>query len=202
MNTQISSISPNRLHALQNQTKNVVIIDVRTPGEYRSGHIEGARLLPLDELCSDKSSERIGRKVRNDEQSLFLTCQSGSRAGQAAERLAKAGYRGVTVVEGGTEAWEKAGLPMKRCGNAISLERQVQITIGSLIVLKVFFGFTVHELFFALSALIGSGLIVAGITRWCGMAKLIARMPWNRGSGCTGESNFSLNFTESKRSAL
>ncbi len=200
MSTQTPSITPTRLHVLQNHTENIEIIDVRTPSEYRSGHIEGARLLPLDELHSENLSQRIGEKIGDPKQTLYLTCQSGFRAGQAAELLADAGYRGVTVIEGGTEAWEKAGLPMKRCGSAISLERQVQITIGSLIVLKVFFGFTVHELFFALAAFIGSGLIVAGITRWCGMAQLIARMPWNRGGGCTGESNFSLNFTESKRS--
>jgi len=67
----------------------------------------------------------------------------------------------------------------------LSLERQVQIAIGSLLVLKVFLGFSVHELFFALTAMIGIGLIVAGTTRWCGMARLIAHLPWNRNTNCT-----------------
>ena len=186
MNTQIPSISPARLHALQRQNRDVDIVDVRTPGEYRSGHIVGARLLPLD----DPRPETL-RAPRSDntgpdaEQTVYLTCHSGFRADQAAERLVKAGHRKVAVIEGGTQAWEKAGLPIKRCGSVISIERQVQIAIGSLIVLKVIFGFTVHELFFALGALIGSGLIVAGLTRWCGMAQLIAHLPWNRGGGCT-----------------
>ena len=74
---------------------------------------------------------------------------------------------------------------MQRCGSAMSLERQVQIIIGMLLVLKVFFGFTVHELFFAAIPIIGAGLIVAGITRWCGMARLIAMMPWNQGTDCS-----------------
>jgi rhodanese-related sulfurtransferase len=186
MNTQIPSISPARLHSLQRQNPDVDIVDVRTPGEYRSGHIVGARLLPLDDLrpeilrapCSDNTGP-------DAELTVYLTCHSGFRAGQAAERLVKAGHREVAVIEGGTQAWEKAGLPIKRCGSVISIERQVQIAIGSLIVLKVIFGFTVHELFFALGALVGSGLIVAGITRWCGMAQLIAHLPWNRGGGCT-----------------
>jgi rhodanese-related sulfurtransferase len=185
MSIQIPSISPAELHALQRQHKGIEVIDVRTPGEYRSGHIKGARLLPLDELRPEKLPlVHSDGESRDSEQNVYITCQSGYRAAQAAERLAIAGYRAVKVVEGGTQAWEKAGLPIKRCGSVISIERQVQITVGSLIVLKVFFGFTVHELFFALAALIGSGLIVAGITRWCGMAQLIAGMPWNRGGGC------------------
>ena len=73
---------------------------------------------------------------------------------------------------------------MRRCSNAISLERQVQIAVGSLLILKVILGFSVHTLFFALAAVIGAGLVVAGVTRWCGMAQLVARLPWNRGENC------------------
>ncbi len=94
------------------------------------------------------------------------------------------GHRNLALVEGGTEAREKADLPMQRCANAISLEWQVQIAIGTLLVLKVFVGFTIDELFFAATALIGTGLIVVGTTRWCGMARLIALMPWNRNHDC------------------
>jgi hypothetical protein len=74
---------------------------------------------------------------------------------------------------------------MQRCGSAISLERQVQIVIGTLLVMKVVFGFTIHELFFAAIPLIGAGLIIAGLTRWCGMARVIAMMPWNKGVDCS-----------------
>jgi len=73
---------------------------------------------------------------------------------------------------------------VRRCGRAITLERQVQIAIGSLLLLKVGLGFSVHELFFALAALLGAGLIAAGVTRRCGMTTLIARMPWNRNHNC------------------
>ena len=106
------------------------------------------------------------------------------RARQAAEKLQQAGYDNIVLLQGGTEAWEKSGLPMRRIDNAISLERQVQIAVGTLLILKVVFGFTIHEIFFVFSALIGAGLITAGLTRWCGMASLIARMPWNR-TGCS-----------------
>jgi hypothetical protein len=73
---------------------------------------------------------------------------------------------------------------MVRCGTAIALDRQVQIAVGSLLVLKVILGFTIHEIFFAAVPLIGVGLVVAGLTRWCGMADLLARMPWNRPGRC------------------
>ena len=107
------------------------------------------------------------------------------RAEKAAYVLRDAGMSNLTLVQGGTEGWQKAGLPVKKCGSALSLERQVQIAVGSLLILKVFFGFTVHELFFVAGAAIGAGLITAGITRWCGMAQLMARMPWNRRRDCS-----------------
>ena len=79
---------------------------------------------------------------------------------------------------------EQAGLPLQRYGSAISLDRQVQIAIGSLLILKVVLGYGVHELFFAAAAFIGAGLIFAGVSRWCGMSELIARLPWNRSVNC------------------
>ena len=185
MSTNITSVSPKRLNTFINRGKEINLIDVRTPAEYRAGHASGAKLLPLNDLDAETVSAQARSYPDGGNQTLYLICQSGSRARQAAERLAEAGHRNLALVEGGTEAWEKAGLPIQRCGNAISLERQVQIAIGILLVLKVLFGFTIHELFFAATALIGAGLIVAGTTRWCGLARLIALMPWNRNGDCT-----------------
>jgi len=184
MNTQTVSVSPKHVQDLWSRGEQVDLVDVRTPLEYRTGHAVGAKLIPLDELRPNTLGSQLGRPDEDSSQPVYLICQSGARAQQAAERLLASGYRNVALVEGGTEAWEKAGLPMRRCGNVISLERQVQLTIGSLLVLKVFFGFTVHELFFAATALIGGGLIVAGMTRWCGLARLLALMPWNRRRDC------------------
>lgn len=187
MSTNVTSVSPQRLYTLRSQGIDVDLIDVRTPVEYRAGHASGAKLLPLDDFGPETLARHLQDTGAGRSESLYLICQSGSRAQQAAERLAEAGHPNVSLIEGGTEAWEKAGLPMQRCGNAISLERQVQIAIGVLLVLKVFFGFTVHELFFAATALIGAGLIVAGTTRWCGLARLLALMPWNRKDNCSGQ---------------
>ena len=181
MTERILSISPAALHGRIRAGEQAPLVDVRSAPEYRAGHVGGAHSVPLDELDPKYLPERIGTPSAGKDTPLFLTCQSGIRAQQAAESLRDAGYHNLVLLRGGTEAWEKAGLPLRRCGSNISLERQVQITVGALLILKVFFGFTVHELFFVFAALIGAGLVTAGVTRWCGMARLIARMPWNRG---------------------
>jgi hypothetical protein len=87
----------------------------------------------------------------------------------------------VIVVEGGTDGWVRAGCPVERSDRkTISLERQVRIGAGLLVLLGVAMGFGLHAGYFALSAFVGAGLVVAGITDWCGMGMLLARMPWNR----------------------
>ena len=183
--SEFNTITPRALNALGQQHKQIHLVDVRTPAEYRAGHVAGAKSIPLDELAPEKLHNHLGDAGVGNERPLYLTCQAGIRAQQAAERLKHAGIENVYLLEGGTEAWMKTGLPIQQCSNAISLERQVQIVIGALLVLKVFFGFTVHQLFFAAIPLIGAGLIVAGITQWCGMARLIAIMPWNRVTDCS-----------------
>jgi len=177
-------ITAQRLYSLREQAGDIMLIDVRTPAEYRAGHVPGAKSLPLDRLTPEALEMQLPQAELGRKRPLYLTCHSGMRAQQAAERLLAAGFPNLVLLEGGTAAWEKAGLPMRRCGRTISLERQVQITIGTLLVLKVVFGFTIHELFFVAAALIGAGLIVAGTTRWCGMARLLARLPWNRRNDC------------------
>ena len=131
MNTSAVTIAPQRLHALRGQGKAVELIDVREPAEYRAGHASGARLIPLDELKPENLPDQLQHPGAGQDEPLYLICQSGFRARQGAERLMEAGYKNLALVEGGTAAWEKAGLPMQRCGNALSLERQVQIAIGA-----------------------------------------------------------------------
>jgi len=185
MSKKIDTISPQRLHGMSIDGKKIKLIDVRTAAEYRAGHVSGAKLIPLDEFNADILAEIETHSVVDYEEPVYLTCHAGQRAEQAALRLIDAGFQNVSVVEGGTLAWQKAGLPMNRCGNAISLERQVQITIGVLLVLKVIFGFTVHELFFAAIPFIGAGLIFAGLSNWCGLSRLIAVLPWNQNRNCS-----------------
>ena len=184
MNTAVPQISPLDLTNRLNDDRNTTVIDVRSPAEYRAGHIPGARLLPVELLEAGKLADVVNLTEFRAGNPLYLTCYAGKRAEKAAEIFRDAGVEHLTLVQGGTEAWQKAGLPVNKCDSTLSLERQVQIAVGSLLILKVFFGFTVHELFFVAAAAIGAGLITAGITRWCGMAQLMARMPWNRRRDC------------------
>lgn len=157
----------------------VELIDVRTAGEFRAVHAVGARNVPLDRL--DAKAVVAGRKAGA---TIYLICKSGKRAGMAAERFVAAGVANVVVVEGGTDAWVAAGLPVERGRGVISLERQVRIAAGFLVVVGVVLGVMVNVWFVGLSAFVGAGLMFAGATDTCGMGMVLARMPWNKGTAC------------------
>ncbi|MCG7983585.1 MAG: rhodanese-like domain-containing protein [Candidatus Thiodiazotropha lotti] len=182
---RVSTISPAGLLAKLNQGMNLELLDVRTAAEYRGGHIPGSKLLSLDEITDESLAQQLGQPKERGLAPIYLTCKSGFRAAQAADKLLDSGYQNLVLVEGGIDGCEKSGLPIKLCTGIISLEQQVQIAIGSILLIKVFFGFALHELFFLAGALIGVGLVMAGITRWCGMAKLVAMLPWNRSANCS-----------------
>lgn len=166
-------ISPHELHQLRESDPGLTLIDVRTRPEYAEVHVPGARNVPLDEIgaLSDVSRDRP----------VYLLCHTGNRAAKAAERLAKEGFTRTRVVEGGTVAWEAAGFSVLRGrSGVISLERQVRIVAGTLVFTGVALGVFVHPGFLALPAFVGAGLVFAGITDFCGMGLLLARMPWNK----------------------
>jgi len=152
-------------------------IDVRTPAEYRAVHAQFARLLPLEDINAKSIYEKTGF---TPDQPVYLLCQSGKRATSAAQKLVASGVENCFVIEGGTNAWVTAGLPTIRGKGVISLERQVRISAGSLILVGVLLGWFVCPWFFLLSGFVGCGLIFAGVTDWCGMALLLATMPWNK----------------------
>lgn len=155
----------------------VDVIDVRTPVEYREVHAAVARNVPLDAL--DPKS-LVASKNGSADEPLYVICQSGNRSSKACQKFLEAGYTNVISVEGGTKAWDAAGLPVVRGKRAISLERQVRIVAGFLTLLGSVLGYFVDPYWFGLSAFIGAGLMFAGITDTCGMAMLLARMPWNQ----------------------
>lgn len=173
----IPTISPQQLWQLRKEGALVDLIDVRTPVEYREVHVEFARSLPLDQL--DPPAFLQSRNGAQDEP-LYIVCHTGSRGERACEKFVKAGCINVVNVAGGTLACEQAGLPVVRGKKAISLERQVRIAAGALVLLGAVLAWLVHPGFIGLSALVGAGLIFAGITDACGMGMLLARMPWNQ----------------------
>lgn len=154
-----------------------VVIDVRTPAEFASGHVKGAKNLPVDKI-SKSELERLsqGAPVR-------LMCRSGSRSRMALEKAIGSGFQGeVTCINGGIETWLKAGLPVETLSHrkVIPLERQVRIAAGLLVAVGSLLALCISSNWIFLPLFVGCGLIFAGITDWCGMAILLAKMPWNR----------------------
>lgn len=182
----VVAISPQRLAELCRAGNSVELIDVRTPLEFQEVHVDIARNVPLDRL--DPSALMAARNGASQEP-LYVVCKSGGRGRQACEQFHRAGFTNVFNVEGGTEACVHAGLPVVRGKKVMSLERQVRIAAGSIVLLGVILGWLAHPAFYGLSAFVGAGLIFAGITDTCGMGLLLARMPWNqcRSSGCVSQ---------------
>lgn len=180
MKTSVRTTSVQELHQRQTTGEPIALIDVRTAGEFASGHVPGARNVPL----GSPALQAILREGMDRASEYFVICQSGGRSRNCCEAFAAAGMTEVTSVEGGTAAWAAAGFPLERSaggGGVISLERQVRIAAGLLIVTGCALGWWVHPGFFGLAAFVGAGLTVAGLTDFCGMGLLLARMPWNRG---------------------
>lgn len=163
--------------AQRQQQGNVDLLDVRTAVEFREVHAVGARNVPLNRLDPAKVMQT---RSETADQPLYLICKSGSRSAMAYHKFTEAGFNDVCSVDGGTGAWDEAGLPVSRGKKAMSLERQVRILAGFLALLGAVLGFFVHPYFIGLSAFIGAGLMFAGVTDTCGMGMMLARMPWNQ----------------------
>jgi rhodanese-related sulfurtransferase len=176
----MNTITPKNLNELRDRGEPVRLLDVRTPAEFRQVHVPFAENWPL-ETFDAASAVRASQGALDA--TIYVICQSGSRGANACTKLASAGLDRVVNVEGGTAAWEHAGLPVVRGKNTISLERQVRIAAGTLVLIGSALGFLVHPYFIGLAAFVGAGLTFAGITDTCGMGMLLARMPWNQCGG-------------------
>lgn len=179
MNDTIRLIDAPRFAELHQRGAARFLIDVRSPAEYRAGHIAGAHNEPLGNLDPVRLAERLRGEGLNSGDELYLICQKGQRARQAAERLS-ALLPGVQVIEGGTDACLACGMPREGSGGGLELQRQVQISAGSLVLLGVILGTWVHPGWYLLSGFVGAGLTFAGLSGTCGLALVLARMPWNR----------------------
>ncbi|MGQ9864860.1 MAG: rhodanese-like domain-containing protein [Pseudanabaenaceae cyanobacterium] len=147
----------------------VILVDIREPSEYAGEHIPEAISLPLSRLRPEDLPTA---------KPVVLYCQSGNRSAQA---LARVGHSSVSHLRGGLIAWKAGGHPVTVNRKApISLMRQVQIVAGSLVVLGTVLGAFVSPWFLLLSGFVGSGLVFAGVTNTCGLAMLLAQLPYNR----------------------
>jgi rhodanese-related sulfurtransferase len=152
-----------------------LLVDIREADEYAREHIPGARHHALSTIDGANPAHR-GDDI------LIFHCRSGARTRGNAPRLA--GFaRGCDayVLDGGLDAWKKAGLPVALDRRQpIDIMRQVQIAAGSLVLIGALLGLLVAPAFYVLSAAVGAGLLFAGVSGFCGMARLLSLMPWNR----------------------
>jgi len=169
----LKSISPARAAELIRD--GAVLVDIREADEHARERIPGARHHALSRLGTE-SPAREGDDI------VIFHCRSGMRTQSNAGVLAaSAAGCEAYVLEGGLDAWRKAGLPVaKDRKQPIEIMRQVQIGAGSLVLIGVLLGVFVNPNFYALSGLVGAGLLFAGVTGFCGMARVLALMPWNR----------------------
>ena len=149
-----------------------ILVDIREADERAREHVPGSRHTALSRLSAIDSATS---------KAVVFHCRSGARTAANAGRLAQAAGCDAYLLQGGIEAWKKAGLPVTTdTRQPIEIMRQVQITAGGLVFLGVILGVWMAPAFLGLSAFVGAGLMFAGISGWCGMAKLLALMPWNR----------------------
>jgi hypothetical protein len=145
--------------------------------------------MPLDALNKDSLAQlkNSGSSERNTTKKICVICESGGRSRKAALTLIEMGESEILDVQGGTRAWVDARLPIDEGKGVISLDRQVRITAGLIVVLGVVLGYFVSSNWFLLSGFVGAGLMFAGITDTCGLAMMLGKMPWNKkGAGSCG----------------
>jgi rhodanese-related sulfurtransferase len=179
----MATISVHELSELCRSGQRPEIVDVRSESEFLVGHIAGAKCIPLQQI--DLRHADLG------DGDLVLVCESATRACMARDRIIASNGR-VKVLEGGVRAWRKAGLPLiGSVGTSWSLERQVRLGAGLLILVGVALTLLADKAWILLPTFVGAGLTFAGTTDICMLGRLLTRMPWNRvrrgdvQSGCT-----------------
>ena len=173
---KIHNINPETLFGWL-KAKEALLIDVREPAEYRSESIDGSRNITLSQITIDETN----LPELNDKK-LVIHCQSGKRSMMACEKLKNEGIKfDIWNLSGGITNWKNNDLPVITSDTKIlPLDRQVQLTIGLMIVSGLVLNHLFSSNWLILPLIAGLGLINAGISGWCGLAKLMAKMPWNK----------------------
>ena len=183
MSAQVKTISASQFQQLyRDASDKLCIVDLRTLSEVETEYIEGCLHFPVQTLNSAMLHSYLEQEGLSTEQLIYLLCAGGARASIAAEKLKEDIKAELIIISGGLNALIASGLiPSKGPSNSLSLERQVRITAGSLVVIGILAGQFISPLFYMLSGFVGGGLVFAGVTDTCGMGMLLARMPWNAG---------------------
>lgn len=154
------------------------LVDVRSPAEFRSVHATVATNLPLDRVAPAAVESALGPTTT--ENPIYVICKAGGRSRKACELLDSGGMTNIVNVEGGTDAWIAAGLPVERGAATIPVDGQVRLLMGGLIALGAILAATAHPAWIWLSGALGAALVISGVTGWCGIAVVMAKMPWNQ----------------------
>jgi len=159
----------------EKNNKEVDFINVCTPTEYAEKHISGVRNLPLDEII-ERAKELKSKKT------VYVHCRSGSRGQHAIEKLEALNVNiDLVNVQGGLLAWMKAGFDTVSSSNrTLPLMRQVMLGAGLIIISSHVAAHFANPYYIYISLFVGVSLTFSGLTGWCGMAFLLARMPWNK----------------------
>ncbi len=172
----ITSIAADAFNKLNKPT----VLDVRTHAEINVEALAGAAHFPLQNLDHNSITQYLLSVGHQSEQPVYLLCAGGPRATKAAQQLHEHIDSPLVIIEGGLNSLKQHGLtPEQGSGNVISLERQVRITAGLLVLVGVLLGTWYNPWFYGLSGFVGAGLTFAGITDTCAMGMALARMPWN-----------------------
>ncbi len=167
----MQTISPQAAQALLAQ--GAVLIDIRSPDEYARERIAGASNVPVAQLAH-------AQPLHQGAVCIFH-CRGGHRTQAQAQRLQALAQGPAHVLDGGLDAWKRAGLPVVQDkSQPLEMQRQVQMAAGTLVLAGTVLGATVSPWFYVVPGFVGSGLMVAGVSGFCGMARVLAKMPWNR----------------------
>ncbi|MGK2848478.1 MAG: rhodanese-like domain-containing protein [Minisyncoccota bacterium] len=158
----------------EKENSSIDFINVCTPAEYKEKHIKGVRSVPLDEIEARSNEFK-------DKKTIYVHCRSGRRGVVAIEKLRALGVTAELVnVEGGLLAWEQAGYDTISLTTRLPLMRQVFLTAGLIVFFASVATLAINPHFAYVALVVGIGLSVSGLTGWCGLALLLAKMPWNK----------------------
>ncbi|CAN7505551.1 rhodanese family protein [Phenylobacterium sp. LjRoot164] len=173
MNAALIPLKPDDVKARLG-ARRAILVDIREPDEFARRHVQGALSRPLSAFEKDPLKVEPGSVV-------IFTCRTGMRTGANCQRLAAVVDGPAYVLDGGVDAWAAAGLPVVEDRKApLEIMRQVQIAAGSLVLASVALGALVHPAFYGIAVFVGAGLTIAGVTGFCGMARVLGWAPWNR----------------------
>jgi rhodanese-related sulfurtransferase len=179
--SQTATVNPSSLRSRLGNDAKLRLLDVRSPGEFAAGHIPGSHNIPLGDLPG--YTDALVGGVATD---LVVVCQSGGRAQLAADQLAAAGHDRVSVLDGGLNAWEQVGGDVAGGGSSWTIERQVRLVAGSLVLTGILASLKFPRAKF-LSGAIGGGLTFAALSNTCLMGSLLSKMPHNRAASADAD---------------